>query len=76
MFLDINSSVFVLIIVLFLVIVLFASGLAIGLIHILKIKVIRNRILKYWLLFFIILIIVYILLGLLYKITGKGLLEY
>lgn len=76
MFLDINSSVFVLIIVLFLVIVLFAYGLAIGLIHILKIKVIRNRILKYWLLFFIILIIVYILLGLLYKITGKGLLEY
>jgi hypothetical protein len=76
MFLDINNSTFGLIVFLFLIIVLLIFGLIKGLLYILGIKIVKNKILKYFLLFMITLIIVYIVLGLLYKITGKGLLEY
>ena len=75
MFLDINNSTFGLIIVLFFTIALLIFGFIKGILYLLGIKIIKNRFLKYVLLFIIILTIVYIGLGLLYKTTGKGLLE-
>ncbi len=76
MFLDINNSTFGLIIVLFFTISLLIFGLISSIFYLLRIKIIKNKFLKYVLLFLIILTIVYIGLGLLYKITGKGLLEH